>query len=136
MQLLTRLLTRAPDVGSRPCGIANGFVAWLWRADRRELSGAKQTGQGLAVAAVGLHAIAGSLNILAVAGTPPIAELQAVGVRRISLSSGPARLALATFRALCDDLKTRGTFDPLAGANPCDDVNRLMFEAHKQDNRC
>lgn len=41
-------------------------------------------------------AIPGPLNVLAVAGTPPLAELARLGVARVSLGSSPMRAMLAT----------------------------------------
>jgi 2-methylisocitrate lyase-like PEP mutase family enzyme len=57
-----------------------------------------------------VRAIDGPLNILATAGAPPVAELAALGVRRVSQGSGPARAALATARRVARELKTHGTY--------------------------
>jgi 2-methylisocitrate lyase-like PEP mutase family enzyme len=54
--------------------------------------------------------VRGPLNILATAGTPPLAELAALGVRRVSQGSGPARAALAVTRRVARELQTRGTY--------------------------
>ena len=54
--------------------------------------------------------VAGPLNILATANTPPVAELAALGVRRVSQGSGPARAALAATRRIARELKTNGTY--------------------------
>lgn len=71
--------------------------------------------------------LAGPLNILATAGAPPVAELAALGVRRVSQGSGPARAALATARRVARELKAHGTYeayseDTIAYA----DANRLF----------
>ena len=67
------------------------------------------------------------VNILAVKGTPPIPELEALGVARVSLGSGPMRAALALVRDIARELKahrTYGTFT--AHAMAFDEVNELM----------
>ena len=55
--------------------------------------------------------IDGPLNVLAVAGAPSVQELGALGVRRVSQGSGPARAALATVRRVARDLHATGTYD-------------------------
>jgi 2-methylisocitrate lyase-like PEP mutase family enzyme len=55
-------------------------------------------------------ALDGPLNVLATAGTPPVGELAALGVRRVSQGSGPARAALATVRRVARELRTQGTY--------------------------
>jgi 2-methylisocitrate lyase-like PEP mutase family enzyme len=71
--------------------------------------------------------IQGPINILAVEGTPPIAELEAIGVARVSLGSGPMRASLALVRDIARELKTRGTYTSFTSrAMPFDDVNELM----------
>ena len=54
--------------------------------------------------------IGGPVNILAVDGTPPIADLQALGVMRVSVGSGPMRAAAAVVRDVARELKTSGTY--------------------------
>jgi len=51
----------------------------------------------------------GPLNVLATDATPPVAELEKMGVRRLSLGSGPSRAALAVMRRIHRELKERGT---------------------------
>src|SRR5262249_52617753 len=71
--------------------------------------------------------IGGPLNVLATAGTPSIAELEALGVARVSVGSGPMRATLALVRDVARELKTRGTYSAFtAKAMPYDDVNELM----------
>jgi len=75
-------------------------------------------------------AISGPLNVLATAGTPSVAELTALGVRRVSQGSGPARAALATTRGVARELKTHGTYDAYAsGAIPYAEANQLFESA-------
>jgi 2-methylisocitrate lyase-like PEP mutase family enzyme len=54
--------------------------------------------------------IGGPVNVLAVDGTPPIADLQALGVARVSVGSGPMRAAAAVVRDVARELKTSGTY--------------------------
>jgi 2-methylisocitrate lyase-like PEP mutase family enzyme len=71
--------------------------------------------------------IGGPINILAVAGTPSIAELEALGVARVSVGSGPMRATLALVRSVARELKSQGTYSTFtANAMPFDDVNELM----------
>jgi 2-methylisocitrate lyase-like PEP mutase family enzyme len=67
------------------------------------------------------------LNVLAVAGTPPIRRLQELGVARVSVGSGLARAALGLTRRIAQELKTSGTYDAmLRGAIP----HSLLFEKY------
>lgn len=68
--------------------------------------------------------IPGPLNVLATSSTPPAAELQAMGVARLSAGSGPMRAALATARRVALELKTAGTFT--AEAVAYEELNRLL----------
>jgi len=71
--------------------------------------------------------IGGPINVLAVAGTPSIAELEALGVARVSLGSGPMRAALAVVRDVARELKARGTYNAFTErAMTYDDVNEMM----------
>jgi 2-methylisocitrate lyase-like PEP mutase family enzyme len=66
------------------------------------------------------------LNILAVAGTPPIAELVRLGVARVSLGSGPMRATLGLLKRMAEELKASGTYSALDGAIPYAEVNKLL----------
>jgi 2-methylisocitrate lyase-like PEP mutase family enzyme len=66
------------------------------------------------------------VNILAVPDSPSVAELTALGVRRISLGSGPMRAALGLLRRLAHELKTQGTYSALAEAPSYAEMNQLM----------
>jgi 2-methylisocitrate lyase-like PEP mutase family enzyme len=71
--------------------------------------------------------IGGPINILAVKGTPPIAELEALGVARVSVGSGPMRATLALVLDIARELKTLGTYDSFTNhAMTFDDANELM----------
>jgi len=70
--------------------------------------------------------IAAPINVLAVAGSPPIAELARLGVARVSLGSGPARAALTLLERIARELVTDGTYSALKGIHPHARVNELM----------
>src|SRR5262249_34813063 len=78
------------------------------------------------IAAV-VSGIGGPVNILAVEGTPPVAELEALGVARVSVGSGPMRATMALGRGVARELKTSGTYAAFtAKAMAFADVNELM----------
>lgn len=66
------------------------------------------------------------LNILAVPGSPSVGELTALGVKRISLGSGPMRAALGVLRRLGQEVKAEGTYSNMSGAPPHAEMNQLM----------
>ena len=71
--------------------------------------------------------IGGPVNVLAVEGTPPISELEALGVARVSLGAGPMLAALAVVRDVARELMTLGTYAAFTGhAMQFDEVNELM----------
>jgi 2-methylisocitrate lyase-like PEP mutase family enzyme len=71
--------------------------------------------------------IDGPLNILTVPGCPPIAELQALGVRRVSEGSGPMRAAMMLARRIARELLESGTYTRFhADAIPYAEANRLF----------
>lgn len=55
-------------------------------------------------------AMRGPVNVLAVAASPPIRELENAGVARVSLGSGPMRATLSVLRRIADELKETGTY--------------------------
>ena len=71
--------------------------------------------------------INGPLNILASPGCPNVAELQDLGVARMSQGSGPARAALATTRRIADELLRAGSYSSFHQGNiPYAEANRLF----------
>ena len=66
------------------------------------------------------------INILAVPGSLPIQELVAMGVKRISLGSGPMRAAMGLLRRVAEELKTSGTYHQMEGAPSHTEMNQLM----------
>jgi 2-methylisocitrate lyase-like PEP mutase family enzyme len=74
-----------------------------------------------------VRGIAAPINILAVAGTPPVPELEQLGVARVSVGSGPMRATIALVHEVAQELKTRGTYASFtARALPYADLNDLM----------
>jgi 2-methylisocitrate lyase-like PEP mutase family enzyme len=72
----------------------------------------------------GVH---GPLNILATAGTPPVAELQKLGVARVSVGSGPMRATLGLIARIAHQLREEGSFSLMIdGAMTYADANRLF----------
>ena len=71
--------------------------------------------------------IDGPLNILTVPGCPPIAELAALGVRRVSEGSGPMRASMMLTRKIAQDLLASGTYTRFhTDAVPYPEANKLF----------
>ena len=71
--------------------------------------------------------VKGPLNILAVAGTPPIAELQRLGVARVSIGSGAMRATLGLARRVATELLEHGTYSTMVeGAISYAEVNSML----------
>jgi 2-methylisocitrate lyase-like PEP mutase family enzyme len=66
------------------------------------------------------------VNILAVPGAPSVAELASLGVKRISLGSGPMRSSLGHLRRLAEEVKSAGTYRLLEGAPSHAEMNARM----------
>jgi 2-methylisocitrate lyase-like PEP mutase family enzyme len=74
-----------------------------------------------------VRGVGGPLNILATVGTPPAAELQRLGVARVSLGSGPMRSTLGFLKRMILQLREKGDFSLMTdGAIPYADANRLV----------
>lgn len=74
-----------------------------------------------------VHEVKGPLNVLAMAGTPAVAELERLGVRRVSLGSGPMRATLGLLARVARQLRDEGLFALMTdGAMPYADANQLM----------
>ena len=71
--------------------------------------------------------IGGPINVLAVAGSPSIPELEALGVARVSLGSGPMRATMALLRDIARELKGPGSYSAFTRhAMTFNEVNDLM----------
>ena len=73
-------------------------------------------------------AIDGPVNILAVPGAPSVGELERLGVRRVSVGSGPMRATLALTARIARELLDAGTYTSFSDAMPYADVYRLFEE--------
>jgi 2-methylisocitrate lyase-like PEP mutase family enzyme len=71
------------------------------------------------------------VNILAGPGSPSVSELAALGVKRISLGSGPMRATLGLLRRLTDEVKSAGTYTAMEGAPSHAEINALMNSTRK-----
>lgn len=69
------------------------------------------------------------VNILAVPGSPSVRELVELGVKRISLGSGPMRAAMGLLRRLAEEVKTAGTYELMKSAPSHAEMNRLMSQS-------
>ncbi len=77
--------------------------------------------------------VTGPLNILATVGTPPTAELEQLGVARVSVGSGPMRATLGFLDRMARQLRDEGVFTLMTeGALPYADANRLVQPKHGQ----
>ncbi len=74
-----------------------------------------------------VRAVDGPLNILATIGSPPVAELERLGVRRVSVGSGPMRAAMGLTKKIAKELREQGTYSAMTeGAMSYADANRLF----------
>ena len=74
------------------------------------------------------------LNILAGPGTPPVARLQELGVRRVSLGSGPMRATLGLMRRIAEEFRDSGTYTQMLDrAIPYAEVNELLHATTGQE---
>jgi 2-methylisocitrate lyase-like PEP mutase family enzyme len=62
-----------------------------------------------------VKAIDGPINIMGLAGMPPTAELEELGVARVSTASGPCRVAMTAIKRLAESLTRDGSFEALGG---------------------
>jgi len=67
------------------------------------------------------------VNVLAVAGSPSIADLARLGVARVSLGSGPMRAAMTQMQRLAEEVLTQGTYSTLEGITSHATMNDLMI---------
>lgn len=72
--------------------------------------------------------IAGPLNVLASPGTSPIAELARLGVRRVSVGSGPVRAVMGLVDLIGRELLESGTYEEMGEkAIPYPEANALFM---------
>jgi 2-methylisocitrate lyase-like PEP mutase family enzyme len=74
-----------------------------------------------------VHSVPGPLNVLAGPGMPPVADLQSIGIARLSVGSAIMRATLAVARDAADELLQKGTYHTFLDRNiPYSEVNELM----------
>jgi 2-methylisocitrate lyase-like PEP mutase family enzyme len=74
-----------------------------------------------------VHSVPGPLNVLAGPGMPLVAELQRIGIARLSVGSAIMRATLAVARDAADELLQKGTYNTFLDRNiPYSEVNELM----------
>jgi 2-methylisocitrate lyase-like PEP mutase family enzyme len=73
------------------------------------------------------NAVKAPVNILGGQGVPSVPELQRLGVKRVSVGSGPMRAAMGHTRRVAEELKNRGTYRLITdGSVSYADANRLF----------
>ncbi len=74
-----------------------------------------------------VRGVTGPLNILAMIGTPSVAELQQLGVARVSIGSGPIRATLGFLGRMARELHEDGVFAMMTEEAPSyAEANRLF----------
>jgi 2-methylisocitrate lyase-like PEP mutase family enzyme len=66
------------------------------------------------------------VNILAGPGSPSVAELEKLGVARVSLGSSPHRATLGLLRRLAQEIREQGTYSALEGMVSYAEANALF----------
>ncbi len=67
------------------------------------------------------------VNILANPNVPSVPELKRLGVRRVSIGSGPARATLGLIQRIAQELRTTGTYKTMLEGTPShNDTNKLL----------
>lgn len=123
---------RAARAAARNAGIdlfinarSDGYWLGLWDEETRLNETLKRARAYLAAGADGIFVpgaidagiigklasgISAPLNILAMPGCPPVSQLAALGVRRVSQGSGPVRATFALTRRIAQELLQSGTY--------------------------
>jgi len=74
-----------------------------------------------------VRGVRGPLNILGVAGAPPVHVLEKMGVARVSVGGGPMRVTMTLVSRIAKRLRDDGDFSAMFGeAMPFAEANRLM----------
>lgn len=74
-----------------------------------------------------VRSLSGPLNVLAGPGLPPVAELERIGIARLSVGSAIMRATLAVARDVADELLQKGSYNTFLDHNiPYNEVNELM----------
>ncbi len=74
------------------------------------------------------------LNIIAGAHTPPVGELEAMGVKRVSLGPRPMQACLALLRRISKELLRRGSYELMTeDALTYEEMNRWFAASGRLD---
>ena len=73
-------------------------------------------------------AIKAPINIVGRAGAPPLRELEAAGVARVSTASGPALSVMSLIQRIATELRSKGEFDILHADLKRVDAQRLFAQ--------
>jgi 2-methylisocitrate lyase-like PEP mutase family enzyme len=73
-----------------------------------------------------VKALSAPVNIVARAGTPPAAELERIGVARVSIASGATMAVMSLVKTIGETLRSTGTFDVLEHAIQRPEVQKLF----------
>ncbi|MPY69858.1 MAG: isocitrate lyase/phosphoenolpyruvate mutase family protein [Alphaproteobacteria bacterium] len=76
-------------------------------------------------------AIDGPMNVLAGPGTPPVAELAALGVKRVTVGSNITKAALVAARKAAEELRDSGTYEFARGAYTQPEVHALLKKSRE-----
>lgn len=117
------LAAAGPQEGRLPCAIRRANAYLDAGADSAFVPGVRDAKTVASLA----REVEGPLNILAGPGVPPVADLQALGVARVSVGSGPARAALALVQRIAHELLERGTYEAFSDQQLSqDDIAALL----------
>ncbi|MGH7907595.1 MAG: isocitrate lyase/PEP mutase family protein [Candidatus Binataceae bacterium] len=73
-----------------------------------------------------VKAVDGPINVMGLAGMPTVAEMERLGVARVSTASGPCRVAMAATSRAASALMRDGSFDIFADLMSHQEANRLF----------
>ena len=73
-----------------------------------------------------VKAVDAPINIVARAGTPPVAELERIGVARVSIASGASLAVMSLIQRIAEQLHGSGRFDVLEHAMNRADAQKLF----------
>lgn len=73
-----------------------------------------------------VKSVGGPVNIVARSGTLPAAELERIGVARVSIAAGATMAAMSLVQKIAEDLRATGRFDLLAHSINRADVQKMF----------
>jgi 2-methylisocitrate lyase-like PEP mutase family enzyme len=76
-----------------------------------------------------VQAVGGPVNIMAASGVPSLAELEALGVARVTTASGLTRISMTATRRAAEELRATGRFDLFAEAMKHPEAQALFTQA-------